>query len=239
MSDEQQTESVEQTEQTEQAQAWSFPDIDQVSADDVVCSEAVVEPLTSLPNDAHAVNEEARREGYDVGYAEGLAAGKEEGNRQGLEQAQAQAHAELEHYKTELEQLLSAFQKPKTLLTDNVEIELLQLTLAICTKLIGQELTMEPEKIKSIITPALQLLPNTNKSRQLFVHPDDLALLTKLDGFAEGIDLKEEANLHRGEIRIESETGEIDGTFRARFNELLDSIKPIETLLDKSQDPAS
>lgn len=105
------------------------------------------------------LEEEARKRGYDNGYLEGLGAGQTVGI--GLRrEAEAMLRAAVEF-------------REKTL--GRMEPQVVELAVSVAEKLVGRQLTIEPESVVAIVREALRLL---NESGEILIrlHPGDLLL---------------------------------------------------------------
>ncbi|MBT9139440.1 MAG: hypothetical protein DDT30_00010 [Dehalococcoidia bacterium] len=105
------------------------------------------------------LEEEARKRGYDKGYLEGLGAGQTVGI--GLQR--------------EAEAMLREAVEFRERVLERVEPQVVELAVCVAEKLVGRQLTIEPETVVTIVREALRLL---NESGEILIrlHPGDLLL---------------------------------------------------------------
>lgn len=167
---------------------------------------------------------EASSAGWDKGYEDGLAEGRENGYREGyqeglnsgLEEGREHARQDLES----LRQALDLLAEPLNALDDQVEHELVELSMAVARQLVRRELKTDSGQVVSVIREAMQVLPVSSRNVRLYLHPEDAALLKTVldvDDSASAWELVEDPLLTRGGGRIDTETSRVDATVEKRL----------------------
>ncbi|WP_251978164.1 flagellar assembly protein FliH [Salinicola avicenniae] len=173
--------------------------------------------------------EQARERGYEQGRAEGHEAGYAEGYREG--QAAAQAAAELEFHKRldltlkPLAPLAETFTQALAQLDEDVADQLVELALIAGRQLAGESLQTNPEHIVSVVRDLLAADNSLNGKPRLWLHPDDLPLVTAAIGdtlSASGWECHADPSLERGGCRATSASGGLDATLDTQWRAVLD-----------------
>lgn len=167
----------------------------------------------ALPTAAQmeAVEAAAYQEGFERGHGEGYAAG----NR--ATQAEAQR----------LRGLIEQIARPLAHLDDEVEHVLMELAVAVARRLLGEELTLAPERVATIARDALLALPPYVRDVRLHLHPEDVALVgTQLTPPPEAQNFRVilDPALARGDCRLFTESAQIDARLNARLDVIAQSL---------------
>ncbi|GKW50424.1 flagellar assembly protein FliH [Halomonas sp. NCCP-2165] len=178
------------------------------------------------------LREQVRQAAREEGYRAGLASGQEEGHAQGLAEGRAAAEAELqqrlEETLTPLRSLAASFREALDGLDDQVAEELVALALATGRQLAGEALVARPEQIVDLVRELLHVEPPLNGGTRLWLHPDDLALVTPVLGeelVALGWKLQPDDALSRGGCRVTSASGELDATWERRWETVTERLR--------------
>lgn len=159
--------------------------------------------------------ENLRRQAHDEGYAQGHEAGYASGVQQASKEA-AQIHALLQDLQGALNQI-----------DEQVAQSLLNLSLEIAHKMVGETLQIKPEMILNIISGAISNLPHFNQNAHLVVHPDDAELIRKHMGEQlshAGWKIFTDAQIKRGGCRAETAHSQVDATAEMRWKHIVESI---------------
>ncbi|GAA0579010.1 flagellar assembly protein FliH [Halomonas salifodinae] len=178
------------------------------------------------------IREQVRQAARDEGYRAGLASGREEGYAQGLAEGRAAAETELarqlEATLTPLRELAAGFREALDGLDDQVAEELVALALATGRQLAGEALAARPEQVVDLVRELLHVEPPLNGGTRLWLHPDDLALVTPVLGdelAALGWKLQPDDALSRGGCRVTSASGELDATWERRWEAVTERLR--------------
>jgi len=156
-----------------------------------------------------AGHEAARNEGYQAGYQAGYTAGGE--------------HAAAEAVK--LQALLHTFGKELAAADQAVSNDLLLLSLGLARQMTREALRIKPELVLSVVRECLQQEPVFGQPAQLFLHPEDAALVRQylseeLDGWTIYGDLQ----LERGGCRIKIGHSDVDATVPTRWQRIIQAL---------------
>ncbi|QHS09242.1 FliH/SctL family protein [Sinimarinibacterium sp. NLF-5-8] len=185
---------------------WQLPRFD-------VPAEPLPEPPTA--EEIASIEEAAHQEGYAHGHKEGYEAGRLAGEKPLLEQAER------------LRQLIEHIAKPLQQLDDEVEQALTELAAAIAERVVADELSLQPERIRQMLRDVLKGLPSQLRTLRVQVHPEDAALLAAQFTPEQDVDefsIVEDASLQRGDCRVSSDSSLIDGRWKTRLAEVVQAI---------------
>ncbi|WP_353978869.1 flagellar assembly protein FliH [Salinicola endophyticus] len=171
----------------------------------------------------------ACNEGYATGHAEGHAEGYRDGYAEGL--AAANAAAELEFHKrvslhlTPLAGLAESFREALAQLDDETANQLVELALITGRQLAGESLAANPDHILSVVRELLEADHSLNGKSRLWLHPDDLTLVSSAIGDtleASGWECCADHALERGGCRVTSASGGLDASLGTQWKAILD-----------------
>ncbi|HHO67452.1 MAG TPA: flagellar assembly protein FliH [Gammaproteobacteria bacterium] len=189
------------SEELDDCQAWHVPEVEGGAGGQ--------RPLTA--RQLEAIQDQARREGFEQGLAEGRAAGQDEfSSRVAL-----------------LEQLLGAFANPFEELDEGVEQQLAQLAMLVARQLVRRELKTDPGQVIAVVRAALAELPLASRDIRLALHPDDIGLVREALSMGEDeqrIHIVEDPVQSRGGCRIETDTSQIDASVESRLNAIIAQV---------------
>ncbi|OLO05571.1 MULTISPECIES: flagellar assembly protein FliH [Salinicola] len=175
------------------------------------------------------IAEKAQRQGMESGYREGHEQGYQAGYREGL--AAADAAAELEFHKrleltlVPLAELAEHFRQAMTTLDTEIADQLVELALIAGRQLAGESLAANPEHILSVVHELLDADTTLNGKPRLWLHPDDLELVTGSMGerlMASGWECQPDTSLERGGCRVTSAGGGLDASLSTQWKAILD-----------------
>ncbi|MBT1443046.1 flagellar assembly protein FliH [Shewanella sp. JM162201] len=191
-----------------------------------------------------AIRAEAEQEGYHAGHAEGLAEGMtqgrldglkqghEEGFAQGFEQGMAQGLASAAELIARFEALLGQFAAPLSLLDNEIEQELLQLSMSLGRQIVRHELKTHPQHLLAALQEGIDCLPIKEQEVKLRLNPDDIILMQSLYSSAQLDEqrwrLIADPLLERGECIIDSQRSRVDLRLEDRIAAVL--AAPMERL---------
>ncbi|MDO8465995.1 MAG: flagellar assembly protein FliH [Gallionella sp.] len=159
--------------------------------------------------------ENIRQQAYDEGYAQGHDAGYAAGIQQARTEA-AEIHALLQNLQNALNQV-----------DEQLAQSLLDLSLEIARKMVGESLQVKPEVILKIVSDAISNLPHFNQNAHLILHPDDAELVRKQMGeqlLHTGWKILTDTQIKRGGCRVETSHSQVDATLEARWKRIVESI---------------
>ncbi len=145
--------------------------------------------------------QEIERQAYEQGFLQGQKDGQEVGEKSLAEVTQR------------FLDLITALEQDKEVLYRRREEDLLRLVLVVAEKLVARELATNPESIRDIIARGFQYLAD-HENLRLVLHPQDHQLLQQVDftGWPAGVTLVPDGFITPGGFRLETASGDLDGT---------------------------
>lgn len=147
------------------------------------------------------------------GYQEGFARGQSEGYAAGMATAQERAALHLRALALDWG---AALRQADAQVAD----DLLALALDLARQVVGQALKVEPQTMLAVVHQLLQSEPALTGAPQLFLHPDDAALVKEHltdDLHAAGWRIRLDPQLTRGGCRVLAHSGERDARMETRW----------------------
>ncbi len=158
-----------------------------------------------------------QKDAYDEAFASGHKEGLEKGYRDGDRQAQARLNAQIEMFQNLMTQLAAPLQK----LDDDVENNIIALTIQIARHLVRREMKAEPGEIVAVVREALGVLPVSAPRPRIYLHPEDAEVVRIALSIADdenGWRIVEDLSITRGDCRVETESSLIDASVDARLS---------------------
>jgi flagellar assembly protein FliH len=144
--------------------------------------------------------------------------GFEQGRRKGLQAARTEVDATLQR----LEKIIHSLAVPLQAVDEQVEGELLQLSIAIARQIIRRELQSDPQQVIGVVRDALSALPSAARNVRIHLNPEDALLvrekLVPADDAEMPWKIVDDLTLTRGGCRVESATSRIDASLEKRLN---------------------
>jgi len=162
------------------------------------------------------IQKQAHKEGFEQGKKEGFNYGHKEALEEGRQQLQ-------ENIKS-MEQIFHALETPFKHLDEQVEQELVALSIAIVKQLVRREIKADPNQILGVVREAIGILPVSSRNVRLVLHPDDAELVREVYAATEtelGWTIIEDPILARGGCRVLTESSQIDATLESRLASLI------------------
>ncbi|BCX81643.1 flagellar assembly protein FliH [Methylomarinovum caldicuralii] len=165
-------------------------------------------------------SQEGYKEGYDKGFQQGYREGREKGEREGREAARAEMEKILAEEAGHLKAVMDCLSQPLAQLDEEVERELVALAMAVAKQLVRRELKTDPGQIVAVVREALSLLPLSQRTVTLAMHPDDAERVRqalRLDQVRVPWEIVEDPLITRGGCRVETDVSRIDATVETRL----------------------
>ena len=121
---------------------------------------------------------------------------------------------------------MSALALPFEALDQEVEEKLVALSMAVARHLVRREFRTDREQIVAVVREAVTALPESGRSVQLYLHPEDAALVRELVPVPEGENpwtIFEDPTITRGGCRVTTDISRVDATLEARLNAVIAS----------------
>ncbi len=146
--------------------------------------------------------------------------------QQAYQEGMQKANQDINQLQTNLAQITQMILKPLLLVDEEVQQEVLNLTIWFCKECLNIELSINEKKVLAIFDEIKEILPSARNIKSLYLNAEDAAIIRDAIESAD-LDIKAEHILHddglnRGEYRLETETRELDGRIEPRFRELMD-----------------
>jgi len=173
-------------------------------------------------HDGYAAGLEAGQQaGYEAGYEAGQNGGYQAGYQAGYATGGEHAAVEAAGLKT----LLYAFERELTTADQAIGNDLLLLALGLARQMTREALRIKPELVLAVVRECLQQEPVFTQPAQLFLHPEDAALVRQylsqeLDGWTICTDLQ----LERGGCRARLSHTHIDATVATRWQRIMQAL---------------
>ena len=161
------------------------------------------------------LHQEAWQEGYDLGLEEGRKAGFETGRQAGEDHARR------------LAALADAIEAGRLRQDEEIAREVLTLALTVARQVVRRAIGVKPELILDGIREALLSLPALNGHHKIVTHPDHVQIVQDWLAHEHGHlswKVAQDAQLEPGSFRFESTYSELDGSLRARWQEITECL---------------
>ena len=171
-------------------------------------------------------------------YNEGFERGKKDGFAHGHKEAMAGAKNEISQKAAQLDQLLSALNTPFKELDEQVERELISLTISMVRQLVRREVKLDPHQIIGVVREALSLLPVSARNISLVLHPEDAKLVREIFDVSDkelGWSIVEDPVLDRGGCKVITDTSQIDATLESRLAAMITTLLGGERTVDDGE----
>jgi flagellar assembly protein FliH len=118
-----------------------------------------------------------------------------------------------------VQSVLRCLERPLEKLDESVERALVDLAMSVGRHIVRRELKIDPGQVIAVVREAVAELPVAARRVQLYLHPDDAALLKErlaLHDTDSHWELIGDPAVSRGGCRVVSETSQIDATVENR-----------------------
>jgi flagellar assembly protein FliH len=186
---------------------WELPLVEDISA---AVSEARGDRASGLLT-AEQI-EKIQAQAYKEAYDEGLKKGQADGVAAGALELKKRARL--------LDELLAKLDRPFVDLDDQVEQQLVGLTIAVARQLIRREIKAEPGEVIAVVREALNALPAASRNVQVHLHPDDARWVLDIMASSQNErhwQVVEDATLARGGCVVATDTARIDASVETRL----------------------
>ena len=203
-------------ENIEHAQRWRIPDMSSAMPEP-----SAFTPGTLPPSDLEILttHENAQREGFKAGYEKGFKQGKEEGRQTATE--------EISKLKVLLSSTLDFLCRPLEASQDEVEQELLALSLGIAKQILRREIKTDPRHLIGIIREAVKQLPASHREITVHLQPDDARTLRETlheHKTKHHWNIIDDPGILQGDCQIQSESSFIDASIDALIGRIAVNI---------------
>ncbi len=172
-------------------------------------------------------------------YQEGFEQGKKDGFKFGHEEALVETRNLLKEKAGKLDQLLSTLDTPLKELDEQVERELISLTISMVRQLVRREVKADPAQIVGVVRESLTLLPVSARNIRLILHPEDAKMVREIFEVSDQDlvwDIVEDPVLERGGCKIITDTSQIDATLESRLAAMITTLLGGERDRDEAEE---
>lgn len=160
-------------------------------------------------------------------YQEGFEQGKKDGFKFGHGEALAETRNSIREKADKFDQLLTTLDTPLKELDEQVERELISLTISMVRQIVRREAKSDPSQIIGVVREALALLPVSSRNVQLVLHPEDAKLVREIFEVSDnGLvwNIVEDPVLGRGGCKVITDTSQIDATLESRLAAMISTL---------------
>ncbi|MFZ6725987.1 flagellar assembly protein FliH [Undibacterium sp. MH2W] len=185
----------------------------------------VIPTPTITQEEIDQIKANAQSEGYAAGYQEAYEKGLHEGQKAGMQIAEDSMKVHIEA----MENLARNFIGEIDRAGKNTGQELLDLAISLAENILKTKLELDQEAILPIVEEAIAQVPTIQQPANILLHPEDAATVKHIMGEAlnsDGWKIVADAQLERGDCKIETAYNMVDATIETRWNTLKDLIHP-------------
>lgn len=171
----------------------------------------IMERIVNNPRTPQSMEQE-KKNIYEEAYIEGLEQGKKKGYAMGLVEIQTQAER--------LMKIIEVLHEPLLQLDDQMEKELVALSISIARQIVRRELKIDPGQIVAVVREAVASLPVGSRNINLHLHPEDASLVRNalsLTGNDKTWRIVEDPIIPRGGCKVATDISQIDATIDTRI----------------------
>jgi flagellar assembly protein FliH len=175
--------------------------------------------------------EAMQKQAYDEAFAQGKADGFQQGYNAGYQEGAKKGHEEnvqlLNQKAKELNRLMEALSEPFKTLDEEVEKELVKLSMGLASQIIRRELKTDPGEVIAAVREAIAVLPLSSQKVSLYLHPEDSGLVRKvlkLDDMSPAWTIVDDPLLTRGGCKIDTDVSHVDATVENRLAAAIASV---------------
>jgi flagellar assembly protein FliH len=212
---------------------WNLPDI----SDPVIhChtsgkSESVdiedeISPILTV-DEIEAMQKQAYDEAFSQGKIEGFQLGFDQGFTEGSKKGYEEKVGLLQNKAAEFAGLIDSLNEPFKALDDEVERELVKLSIGIATQIIRREIKLDPGQVIAAVRETINVLPLSSQKIHLYLHPEDAELVRSalsLDEMSTTWGVIEDPLITRGGCKVDTDVSHVDATVENRLAAIIATI---------------
>ena len=164
--------------------------------------------------------EEGFNAGRETGYIEGSERGRKSGYNEGIKEAQAVIDAKLSVVENFIEELKTPINNQREML----EGTLMSLVLKISGIIANKSLAEDEERVKKILTEAIDAIPPSDDKTVINISPNDRGILQDV-ATRNGWDLVNDEQIAQGGIKVTAGLCHVDATISGLINEAVEIFK--------------
>lgn len=195
------------------------------------------EIISVAQKEAQSISENAKKKAKELAeetkekaYQEGFDLGQQEGYQKALNDAQREA----DQIRQQAENILTQIEEERLTAVQELENELIALSVQIAEKIVAAQLSVEDKTILNIVQEALQLVAD-RETINIFLNPADGQIIRQHQQalshqLSDDLKLRviSDAAIEPGSCRIETDQGWIDASLESKFKEIKKSLGLLE-----------
>jgi len=222
----------------EALRVWRLPDIAGNNKTEALEEKQNPEP-PSTPHLTVTEIEAMQKQAYDEAFAQGKAEGFQQGFDEGFEEGSRKGYVDnvelLNTKAAELTHLMEALSEPFKTLDEEVENELVSLSIAIASQIIRREIKMDAGQIVAAVKEAIKVLPSSSQKISLRLHPEDSELVRSVLSIDDisAWSIIEDPLLTRGGCKVDTEVSHVDASVENRLAAVIATVFGSERKRDR------
>jgi len=207
----------------ESLSVWRLPDVPIKSGSGGRVENQIFKPpsmphltVTEIETMQKQAFDEAFSQGKNEGFQQGFDQGFAEGSKKGYEE-----NIELLHKKAaEFIRLMESLSEPFKNLDEEVERELVKLSIGIASQIIRREIKLDPGQVIAAVREAINILPLSSQKINLYLHPEDAELVRSvlsLDEMSPSWSVIEDPLITRGGCKVDTDVSHVNATVENRL----------------------
>jgi flagellar assembly protein FliH len=167
-----------------------------------------------------AMQKQAYDEAFDQGKVDGLKQGYTQGYEEGRKKGYEENNAALIKKAEDFNNLMEALSEPFKALDEEVENELVKLSIGLASQIIRREIKLDAGQVIAAVREAITVLPLSLQKVNLYLHPEDAELVRSvlaLDETSTTWKIIEDPLITRGGCKIYTDVSHVDATVENRL----------------------
>lgn len=172
-----------------------------------------------------------QKDAWDEAYTAGREEGRQKGYEEGRQEAQSKLNAQIATFR----KLMSQLAMPLQDLDDELEKNIVALTIQIARQLVRREMKTTPGEIVAVVREALGILPVSALQPRIYLHPEDAEVVRSalsVSDAEQSWTIVEDLSMTRGDCRVETRSSLIDASVDARLSAIAAKILGGERVSD-------
>jgi len=181
--------------------------------------------LSISAKEVDQIKTKAHNEGYSAGYQEAYEKGLHEGQTAGMQLAEESMKVHIQA----MENLAKNFIGEIDRAGKNTGQELLDLAISLAENILKTKLELDVSAILPIVEETIAHIPTVQQPANILLNPEDAATVKHIMGEAlnsDGWKIISDAQLERGDCKIETAYNIVDASIETRWNALKALIHP-------------
>ncbi|MFZ6753141.1 flagellar assembly protein FliH [Undibacterium sp. Dicai25W] len=208
-------------------QRWELASFGETRPSHIAATQAQLVPETPIPTisqeEIDQIKTDAHNEGYAAGYQEAYEKGLREGQAIGLQAAEDTMKPEIQS----MQDLARNFILEIDAAGKNTGQELLDLAISLAENMLKTKLALDPNAILPIVEDAIAQLPSIQQPANILLNPLDATTIKNTMGDvlnSDGWKIVSDAQLSRGDCKIETAYNLVDASIETRWNRLTEFL---------------